>query len=78
MGFAVLVWRRETALIAAQFISRKRNPDQAAWMDKLIWVFGVLMWRRDISHDARHLFFLSFLIVYDGMTEWLGNIQLCL
>ena len=48
------------------FFNRQRTPDQAARRRRLIWVFAVLMWHRDIFSAC------------DGTTKWLENIQIFL
>ena len=61
--FAVFKWRRDSSDISAHFFfffffffffSRKRIPDQAARMHRLILILAVLIWRRDISQVAAH------------------------
>ena len=44
----VMFWRT--------FFNRPRIPDQAARMRRLIWIFAVLMWRRDSSHVSGNFY----------------------
>ena len=51
------------------FFSRQQNPDEAAQMPRLIQVFTLLMWHRDISHIAVHFFFQQTVNYRSGCTD---------
>ena len=40
----------------ANFFSRQRSSDQVVWMHRLICIFAVLIWHRNISHVVAFFF----------------------